>query len=403
MDAPKPASSPMIREIAGEGVLEFASGCESPCRFVARQHVDGDVILECWHSNDHPLQLLDESTIAVVALRGQTDSQQSVLTVGSVLTHHVSVSTDAGLRSMHRCSALRVGNELLWRNATIRYELTNLFFWPDEHRVDPMTHRSKGVMILRLEGREFVLSRVRDHEQIREHLREHHGTAITAILETSVATPDDVTVVQPIVDRICALLSLSRSTLVVWTGFELLSASGDVLTDHFRSVKTKNYSTGQLIDDGRRETSAFIHTAYDQYVKREQSFQMLKVVHARLDVNEEGAFLETRGMVGSVLLEYLVSRYAKEQDFSLANPDSNPSLQNKVTFANDRLQMGLSPNDVQAVCHIRNHLLHAMRFATKAKYEEFAVVMHVLNVLILRLLDYRGPYIDCRTWERKTL
>jgi hypothetical protein len=333
--------------------------------------------------------------------RGQTDEQRPLVIGAPFVTVHASIGSHQETKTRHVCgqTELRLADE--WSTeATITFDLTNLFLWPEEQRPRTDGPGARGVIVLRAAGRELVLRPAPDHEGIREHLRDHHGCAITASLETRVTSRDELDLVIAVVDRVCALLSLARGTLVTWLYYEIATAR-EYIASYGRNAKTKDYCGSELIESNRRgETSGFVQQVYERYAQIEATFEMLRVIHARLDVNE-GAFLETRGLVGVALVEYLASAYSRE--FGFGSADQSASLTDKLALMCEALHAGFEANEIRAVGRTRNHLAHRPRFASGDPYVEHLQLTHFLDVILLRLLGYSGPYVDCRTWERKVL
>jgi hypothetical protein len=98
---------------------------------------------------------------------------------------------------------------------------------------------------------------------------------------------------------------------------------------------------------------------------------------------------------------------------SLAMQDANRMTEHlrglNVTTFKRRLRGALKSFGVQldqahveALAETRNELVHRAAFATDKPMKEFQRVQAVLDRLLLGLLEYRGPYIDAKTFERVT-
>jgi hypothetical protein len=252
-------------------------------------------------------------------------------------------------------------------------------------------------------GRAVLLKQVAHYDAIRHRLREDGGTAATTTLEAAIGDQTELLDVIKIVDRLCTLLSFCRGTMITWTSYEIRDASDAVLTTHLISAKTKQYSPMPVIPENYgRQTAVFVHEVFDRYVEIEDIFQMPAVIRARLDVNDSNVFLDTRAMVGAALIEFLMTRCAKQFDYRPPDEGKSPSLTN-LFAANTDLRLGLSSEDIRAIYRTRNKLMHAMSFATDDQGAEYLLIGHALNVTIMRLLRYTGAFVDCRTWQRETL
>ena len=394
------STSVAIREQRGVGAMVFEDGSESQCSFVIRQFSNADMVVECNHEDDRADHLVAGQPPLPRSISGLTETQQSLTVNGPLSTTHISVGS-SGTVTRHTAhgAMLEPPNGSPREIARINFEIVNLFIWPDERReVAPGEFR--GLIVLLLGGRELLLRRVPNHDEIRESLRERHGTAVTAILETTITDQNDVPAAIAIVERVCALLSLARGTLVTWVRYEITASDGAPISSYGRNAKTKDCCSAVLIDPNYpRETSGFLHQVYERYGTIESIFEMRRVIDARLDVNES-SFLETRALVGSALIEYVASAYAREYG---SESDRKASLTEKTEFLATQLNAGFGHEEIRAIGKTRNRLAHRLRFATDKPYAEYAALSNFLNVVLLRLLGYTGSYIDCRSWERRTL
>lgn len=395
-DAPRS----IVHQYSGSGVLEFSDGTDSRCQFIARQYSTGDVTLECVHEDEGADRIVTDSHSSASRFRGQTEMRRPIVIEAPFLTMEVEIGSSR-TKTRHLCQLVELTLADCWsQDAVMTFDVTNVFFATDERRSPLVGDGNDGVIVLVVAGRELVLRNAVNQESRREYLRENGGVAVTAAIEVRVTSRDDAEDATRVVDRVCALLSLSRGTLVTWISYEIVGVSGSYIAGCSRSAKTKDYCASTLIDSERRgETRNFVQSVYDRYTQVETSFEMLRVIHARLDVND-GAFLETRGLVGSALVEYLATAYARE--FGSADQLSG-SLVDKLLFVSGDLRAGFSSTEVRSIARTRNHLAHRLRFATEDPPAEHSVLKHFLDVLILRLIGYSGPYVDCRTWQRRVL
>jgi hypothetical protein len=81
---------------------------------------------------------------------------------------------------------------------------------------------------------------------------------------------------------------------------------------------------------------------------------------------------------------------------------ADPTLRERLGAASAAIGAGLSNPEIRAFVDTRNALAHRMTFDAKkgTPYNQYAGVRHVVDRLLLGLLRYRGPFIDCRRHER---
>jgi hypothetical protein len=78
---------------------------------------------------------------------------------------------------------------------------------------------------------------------------------------------------------------------------------------------------------------------------------------------------------------------------------AEPNLAYKLERVNDHLAAGLLPDDIRAFVKVRNDLAHGMTFDRKRgkPYRQYSAVRYVVDRLLLAILDYHGPFLDCRS------
>jgi hypothetical protein len=189
------------------------------------------------------------------------------------------------------------------------------------------------------------------------------------------------------------LLTLATGSKVVTLGHTAQTPSGRFAAGHHVSPPTRPFSIFPLIDIQAADTlKQFVETTFDTYRALETDYELGRLIDARVDAIS-GGFLETRTLMAGVLTDYLAGRYATIHGYSAG------SFEERLGFMVKRICPGIRGKDLSRFIKSRDNLAHKMRFRTADKTREYREALHVVNRLILGLLGYTGPYIDCRTWS----
>jgi hypothetical protein len=434
-----------LKAIRGKGgTLEFADGTTATCDFVIRQTSDAGLRLTCELDPKDTLRPSTGGASAPIRLIGSSSDGRPVELQGQF--HVVSAR---GMTVTFVCSGaspLRLGPEPT-SGGRLFVALTNCFFigtnWVDL----PDGTFYRGAIPLTIEGRLITLQGNRRAEEQRRNLRDTQGTAITARFTTDLPDAQDRHQALEAMRRLSFLLSLATGTLVSFPRWRLRNSDGRVIAAELGSPPMRPYQPRTLIDCNDGEAlKRFLETAYPNFVAKDSIYQFPKAIHAKIDTTASG-FLETRTLTASALIEYLSGTYARENglqppvqkaifksvlsslkvglDSLLKDVFSNrietedrqemrdrvewfnePTLRRKLRFLVDGLNLPFAEDDLKAIRRTRNALVHRMRFQgdnNESPHKEWTRMIHFIDVTLLRLLGYRGPYIDCRTWDTAEL
>jgi hypothetical protein len=250
----------------------------------------------------------------------------------------------------------------------------------------------------------------------------------------------------PVVQIVCSLLTLATGTHVDWSAAYF--AQSDALVGETRRaalVRPFVHGPPLMRPDAPEDLCRFIETSYAPFAKWRSPLGLNAVVHSYADGLASG-FLDTRTLAFAVLGEYLTTRLLKVQriehrlmprragrqvrrllmckagpiirlgtrfsglttehvDRAVKGVEgklqwiAESNLAYKLERVNDHLAAGLLPDDIRAFVKVRNDLAHGMAFDTKRgkPYRQYSAVRYVVDRLLLAILDYHGPLLDCRS------
>lgn len=423
----------IFAEYEGAGVLRTEKGEDVNCRFRVFQLKDGLVVLLC-DIVDGPFKYcaaLDKPD----SLMGNTSQGLVVRAEGLFATNYLPSLRDQRSGTYHAYLAKSLTVEFAQAGTihALGFALTNVTMAVQESEI---THPA-GRAILRC---------LDDYRDTVRHLKTVKGVDVTAELLVDNAT---ITAADTIADDICYLLSLARGTKVQWIARFGYSRTNRQLQWHHASRVTKKYCPFPSIDPRQvKDTDEFLQSAIPTYVIRRDEWNMASgLIDAYLDSKAEADYLETRGVELAVAMEMLKEAFLKVSGYqTLVRPESEftalaPHLKaaikdvltahdwtgseratmygnlaglNRVSFRDivtsmcKHLELELPGSDISLFVKCRNSLVHQGRFYCKSATtmerqavlphvtpaEEYLWLVHVMDRLFLRLVGYRGPYID---------
>ncbi|HZF11541.1 MAG TPA: hypothetical protein VFE33_22360 [Thermoanaerobaculia bacterium] len=265
----------------------------------------------------------------------------------------------------------------------------------------------------------------------------------TATIETTTTTP--LTEVEQAVDDTCDLLSLALGTRVEWILRE--EARENCLRIYHSSRITKRYCPLSVIENDTHAISDYLRQAMGGRFRRERErIGMTRaVLNTYLDAKSESDFLQVRALKLVIAVEMLKAEYMKvasassfvvdsecfrsakprlkkalKEAFKNAEKDEREALYanleglNRTPFRRQledlcgAARMPIAPGELERFVASRNKLVHYGLFyfetateSEKAKIpplpnlqEEFLWLLHFVDRLFLRSVDYEGPYLD---------
>lgn len=412
----------VLAEYRGIGALRWKSGAQRSCTFQAFQLRDGDVRVLC-QATDIPVTL-----DTAEALVGTTSDGRALVASGLFETNYLARLPDnyRGAGHAYRAKVLDVTLDSTRASSIWRFALTNLTLPPrDLSAPHPAVQQAR-------------ISRVSEYEERIRRLMTVHGVDITACLEVQVADAD---VCSDVATDLCHLLSLACRVGYSTDGIDV---------HHLHSSRvTKTYCALPAIDPRQpRDMEAFLEAVIPRYLTEKDRWGLATgLLDAYLDAKAEADYLELRGVKVAVAIEMLKQAFIAATGqpeyavptaaFEVIKDDLRKAVravlrqrgwsrsQRHTVYANlpalnrlpfhqhvtalcANLDLILPEGDVALFVRCRDSLVHRGRFYTEtaddeqrrsvephsSKAKEYFWLVHLLDRLFLRIVGYRGPYID---------
>jgi hypothetical protein len=421
------------------------------CTFDLFQLMDGKMELRC----EVPLmESLDHSGIGPeveLLLNGFTDNGHPVNVKGPALQDSFSFTVKTGYHipepavihyTIQGMSAVQIGNPVWSGKTKLIFPLMNFEFLGTEAiEVEPRK-QTLALLPLSVANTTVLIRKHKDYDSRIKHLHSYGGSAITCQAEIELESPDDLQDAQDIIDNVCRLLSIASGTVVMWPYFEVIDADGTWLCTFHRGSVIRNFVTWSLIDPRQlSDVKVFVESTYDRFVELQSTHRMIQVVHAFTETRANN-FLEARALTVVSIVDYLVGICAKDLGEDALVPlatfekgkdiykdlvtkaveTAYPDLKKEIKeILVDRSQANwlsyrrglklfrkqyhvpISPDEIERFVKSRNSITHNASFVSEDITREYFSMVHLLDRMLLALLGYRGPYINCITWEREEL
>jgi hypothetical protein len=447
--------APFISDYTGRGHFAHTDGHDSgDVTFWSGQCPGGRIVLVC---QGIIVNLdTDPGTLSFV---GTTDTGLSFSTNGRlVVTRWTQQGEDK--ETLLLCTQIDVGTySPLRERLHIWYGLTNFEFWgTDGYAITPSS--AVLAIPLSLHGPDSAYSarlvRRSDYRAQVSLLAAGHGIVPTTELELVLELGDQPDNIDSIAADVCQILSVAKGTRIQWIYRRIVNGNNATLsTRHVRRV-TSDYSTSAIIgsmpSDGAT-MKQFIETAFPAFISKRDSYELDRgVINSYLDAKSDHDFIESRELKLAVVMEMLAHanlrassrlRYEtimSQDDFQNCLPDLETCVKSCLTAKDigqkiarriasrakelnnapfvdilDQLFRGIGltvmPGDAKLFASCRNSLAHTGQSLSTNRppdtacpfapglvgyLQEYFFMQSLADRTFLRLLDYDGPYLDCR-------
>ena len=343
--------------------------------------------------------------------------------------------------------------------ANVSYGLVNFTFWGTEGYAWDESQGVLSIP-LELHASDCVckawLVRRPDYSTQESNLRAVHGAVPTAELRLRLSPSLPLAAADDLASDLCRVLSIAKGTRVQWVYRHLADENQRVFSTQHVGRIAANYSVSQVIgstaDDGT-VMQRFIETAFPAYITKRPSYGLdLGILDAYLDAKADSDFLNMKALKLVITMEMLAHAHlratsAEEFDMILS-PDElracratlktavkealrshrvDASRANRIAgrvtelsrrpfeeilerlFSGVGLEISREDRKVFASC--RNSLAHDGQFWSskvppgdncpfvhgwEGNKKEYFFLESLLDRVILRLLEYDGPYLDWR-------
>ncbi len=416
----------------GTGQLTLSNNRKVRCEFAAGQLETGKTLIVC--ATQYLVFAYQCGLVTASSFEGTTDDGHQ-LKVDHIVseTNYLPETTAEGTYFALRVGHLRVCRRPHYSRRHLTFLLTNFAGIRSE---ESFTYSGLSFVARPIDNLALNLKRL-------EVLR---GVLPTVQLE--VTTRASLERVKGDVDELCCLLSIALGTTVQWVALTESTASHTWVCKHHYSHITKRYGNLYVIDTQSSDISTFLQRCGDGRSSRarEQVGLTHAVINTYLDAKSEGDFLQVRALKLVVSVEMLKASFL---DKSGSDPlifssdkldglrpklqaaikkvlsDTSAADQRDAVYANIRglnrtpfrrqlqdlckaVRMPVDNDEIKRFVASRNKLVHEGHFycerATEQERAELAPLpslqsewfwlLHFVDRLFLRAIDYEGMYID---------
>lgn len=458
MTAPEEAQryGSFISTYSGQGHFHYHDGRKSASiPFWAGQSSGGHVILAC---QDIELDL--DAGDRLESFMGETDSGLQFATSGRLRidSNGLRWKSEQGVfrRTLVIPASIAIGSCPPPANlANVSYGLTNLMFQGTEGAA---WDESQDVMSipLRFPDSDHVfaahLVRRPDYDAQESILRAVHGTVPTAELRLRLGPTLPLAGADDLASDLCRVLSVAKGTRVQWIYRHVADENWHaVSTQHVGQIPA-SYSVAQVVgsatDDGPI-MQRFIETAYPAYISKRHLYGLdFGILDAYLDAKADSDFADMKALKLVITMEalahaHLRATHTEEFEMILSTSElqacrttlkaavkealrsNSVDASRSGRIANrvkelarrpfeeilerlfDGVGLDISREDRAAFAACRNSLAHNGQLWSsktprdpqchfRTQWEEYFFLESMANRVMLRLLDYDGPYIDWR-------
>jgi len=287
------------------------------------------------------------------------------------------------------------------------------------------------------------LSSVAGAEAITSTLGVRDLCAVTALAEVSGG--DDTSLIW-MADTVCELLSYARGTRVQWISYEDVGENNEVLKTHYGNRITRRLSPMDLIEESKIFT--FVEQTLAPYAEFREVFPYRKLLGLYLDACDQTDFIDVRAIKIVVLMEAIkailleknplppifpskskarlfaaeirnaieataqeleLSNEATESLIAKSGGCNHPTFRECIDHVQKLLRIRIERNNVTTFINARNRLIHEATFLHLAQpnrelpfsnhAEEYFWLVSFVDRFVLRLIGYRGPYLDRASHE----
>ena len=361
------------------------------CEFEIGQQSDGNIYLRC-HSQE--LSPIDNDNIELAGLA----SEGRVHVAGKVIRTLVRGNYDT-----YFCNAgkleMNVGEPDWGRAHTVKFAITNFKFTGNEKEEYSTGGWQRTDLKLKLDGVNISFQKVEMYDSIIESLPRIKNTEITCELAIEVDNHAQEEIIE-IVDRVCSLLTIARGTKINWISYTLCDDDGLELGQCFRPRITRPYTPIPLVKplNDPASTVRFLRQCYPTFVDENPHYHFDDLGNFLVDIHSRG-FLETRCLLLFSVAEVLARRVAnidnaRQRLRCFVDEHNVPAITCEKKCGHgqepceDDCEIGIFVKD-------RKNMVHELKFSDP---ENNSVVyfrnLHLLHLMILGALDYRGEYYD---------
>jgi len=426
---------PYLTKYKGEGKIFFNGKERFFHKFDCVQLPDGRIL---WHGYTDTVQEYDFDDIFsgktnVDRLEGLCHDSTTLVSEGKLLMVKSNSSINNNSTDINKLFIIpslhvRYTKPQDHQPKNIRFYITNLNFMGNPSALE-----------IDLPDIKFNIYRIENYNEIIENIESTRLCNVTSIIEINL---DNLSVDDTIgiANDICLLLSFASGTFIQWINYELISKTEEILMKVHRNSITTNYSQLRLIDHRNpMDLKGFLESTYTKFQSLKLIYPLENSIRAIVNAKLDGSFIELRSLILGSTTDVIVGHWATENNFQnliekgsfnkglkdfkkgieklaiqvfnvnkaigakIANHASGMyrrSFRNKLEEMISTLDANITKKEISDFINSRNELTHRGKFCTSDPPNEFYSIVSFVDRLLLSLLGYQGPYLDCRTWER---
>jgi hypothetical protein len=289
---------------------------------------------------------------------------------------------------------------------------------------------------------ELLIEQVDGHQEAIKRLRKIGGVDVTCHATMRLDCGPSLPHVIRDIEDLCTLLSFARGTKINWAYLDTLSDSGEKLHTRHVSRVTKRFTSFPLIDPREPDDLPSLLSCFHRFREAEEAHSLKRVVDHYTDAKADQAFLEARGMLAAILVDFLLGRYRTHTNRHSIRKDFNrtqaqrtlrkglkellgsvfsditddeekqflenlqslnrPAFRRVLREFADSLGVRTSEAEIRRITDIRNSLVHSASFLDDmVNIDQYFQLINFLDKILLAILGYQGHYIDCtHNWQR---
>jgi hypothetical protein len=428
---------PPLMDYQGKGSLVFDEATQLQVEFRCIQLHNGDIYAHVSFLEAVGFNIINDRN-RIEAIRGHLDDGRLFKSIGDVLVREWNITNDGymsvnGLLILSQIKIELIDNATTSVATKLKFYLTNLKFIGSELRWLIPNKKCDVVLPLEINGLNITIYRDINYENLVKKMDSTKTATVTSYLEIylDILSREEILAM---VANLCSLLSFAKGTEIIWPCYQEVDDAGKVITSIHNSCISGNFGSWELIPFNALKP--FLETTYNGYVNLLNEYELNGIIHTIVSSKLDGSFLELRALNITSVIDVLRGRWAKphgririisqnifdkckrklkdlindfrrleissDQINQMLNkiPELNrPSLSDVLKEMVLDIRANVSEEEIEAFTKTRNKLVHESHFATENPYQEFNSIVHLADLLIITLLGYHGPYIDCRNWS----
>lgn len=405
-----------------------------PASIHLEQKNNGSIYAQC-SLTENSLNIFDSQ---IKEIKGTSNSYN--IQVNPTIIREINLDSSGKYECKIMCSKIVLHKDIPENtNIKFRFRITNLKFIGNEYYLENANTKNTQLN-LSINGFNIIIRRVIGYDGIIKELEYTSDVDITAemIIDAIIESKDKVL---EIVNNICSLLSLARSTKINWISYTLENSKGESLEINHENKITKSYSSLKLIGyEKPDELKYFIESTYVNFINKNYVWMFDIIIEEYIDAIKEGDYLEFRGLKLATTMEFILGNFHSNNSTEYILPEKEFNCKNgiessikkaincKLSGSIEKEKIDLLLKSIKALNSptfrdsliklygnfkflllkeekeeinnfnkLRNNLVHSSSFQPFKEtnsWNNFRFMLVFVGKIILMLLGYNGNYLD---------